>query len=276
MTELDGAAVLPTGPSAIEAVDPHALLAAGEGVLVTRRATEASVGAPWGPALAGTSGLARSLSEVVQRAGAGRVLQSGMLCRVEVPAGQTMRDLVPAIGGGFRGMTRGATGITSHARLTPVTGAAAGAGAAVALGPLIGLLAVGVGAEMLARHQQEQQLKNIERVAEALLKREKQQDAAVLRTSEDTIRAASAALLDKIKVPDAVGLSAAANNLYNLRNRAVGWLESWEEGIRVRPWQDKGLSLRDLQKLIGGPLTHRMTSSRRSGCCSALWCSTAV
>ncbi len=115
MTEFDGAAVLPTGSTAEDAGDPRALLAAGEGLVVSWRAENVNSGSPWGSALAGTSGLARSLTEVVQRAGAGRVAQTPALFRVEVPAGQTMRDLVPAMGGGFRGMTRGAGGITSHA-----------------------------------------------------------------------------------------------------------------------------------------------------------------
>ncbi len=64
-------------------------------------------------------------------------------------------------------MTRGASGITSHARLMPVAGAAAGTGAAIALGPLVGLMALSVGAEMLARHQQEQQLKAMRQGVEA-------------------------------------------------------------------------------------------------------------
>jgi len=40
------------------------------------------------------------------------------------------------------------------------------------------------------RHQQDQQLKALGQVTGALLKRERQQDAAVLATGEDTIRAA--------------------------------------------------------------------------------------
>ncbi len=255
MTEFEGSAVLPAGPDALESVDPHRLLAAGEGLLVSWTAVDtSSTCSHWGSTLAGTSGLARSLTEVVQRAGAGRVAHTASLFRVEVPAGQTMRDLVPAIGGGFRGMTRSATGITGHARLVPVGGAAMGTGAAIALGPLVGLMALSVGTEMLARHQQEQQLKAIREIAEALLKRQKQQDAAVLRTSEDTIRAASAALLDKIRVPDAVGLGAAANNLHNLRNRAVGWLEAWEQGVRQHKPTEKALDLGNVKGLIGAPL----------------------
>lgn len=55
-------------------------------------------------------------------------------------------------------MTRAvdSTQIAGQARLIPVSGAAAGAG--VALGPLVGLMALSVGAEMLARHEQEKKI----------------------------------------------------------------------------------------------------------------------
>lgn len=182
------------------------------------------------------------------------MVEAAALFRVEVPAGQTLLDLVPAVGGGFRGMTKSANHFSGSARLIPVSGAAVGGGGALALGPLVGLMALSVGAEMLARHQQEQQLKAIRHVAEALLKRQKQQDTAVLTTSEDTIRAASSALLDRIRVPDSVGVGAAANNLHNLRNRAVGWLESWEGGVGSNPWTEKGLDIKTMHSILGAPL----------------------
>lgn len=247
------AAVLPTGPAAVETTDPHALVASGQGVVVSWK-RGGNTSDTWGPALSATSSLARSLTEIAQRAGAARVLDTAALFRVEVPAGQTLLDLVPAVGGGFRGMIRSGSKITSHARLVPVGGAAVGGGAALALGPLVGLMALSVGAEMLARHQQEQQIKAIPQVAEALLKRQKQQDTAVLTTSEDTIRAANGALLDRIRVPESVGLGATANNLHNLRNRAVGWLESWEGGVRSDPWTEKGLDIKKMHSILGAPL----------------------
>ena len=207
-TDFDGSAVLSLArqPAHDEAA-AHELIARGDAVLVSWATGSPAAGASWGPALAGGSGLARALTQVVQQAGTPAVAESAAYFRVVVPVGQTIRDLMPAMGGGFRGLVRDSTGIAGHARLVPVAGAAAGTGAAIALGPLLGLMAVSVGAEMLARHQQEQQLKAIAQGVEALLRRERHKDLAVLRTAEDAIRRASSALLDRIEVPDSVVLA---------------------------------------------------------------------
>lgn len=255
VTEYDGSAVLPLvgGPAADETA-AHELLARGDGLLVSWAAGQKDQGSSWGPSLAGGSGLARSLTQVVHQAGMPRVADTASYFRVVVPAGQTIRDLVPAVGGGFRGMVRGTTGITGQARLIPVTGAAVGTGAAVALGPLLGLMAVSVGAEMLARHQQEQQLKAIHHGVEALLRRQRQSDVAVLQTAEDAIRRASSALLDRIEVPDSVGLAPAAHELGSLKNRASQWLGAWEAGVRQHPVDEAGLDAKIMREVIGGPI----------------------
>ncbi len=138
-----------------------------------------------GPVLSGSSGLARSLSDIVRSAGAPRIAESVALFRVEVPAGQTLNDLVPA--DRWRLSRHGAV-LDWLRRARPPDagcGTAVGTGAAIALGPLVGLMALSVGADMLARHQQEQQLKAIRQGVEALLKRQRQGDVAVLQTGED-------------------------------------------------------------------------------------------
>ena len=252
MTEYEGTALLPAGPATSQTVEPHELLARGEGVLVSWASGQGNGGSAWGPVLSGSSGLARSLSDIVRSAGAPRVAESAALFRVEVPAGQTLRDLVPAIGGGFRGMTRSGSTFTGQARLIPVAGTATGA--AVALGPLVGLMALSVGAEMLARHQQEQQLKAIGQGVEALLKRQRQGDVAVLQTGEDALRRANAALLDRVRVPDSVGLAPAAHELSSLKNRVAQWLASWEAGVRQHEVDDKGLDIGRLKAMLGQPI----------------------
>ncbi len=223
-------------------------------MLVSWAAGQADGNSPWGPALSGSSGLARSLSDVVRSAGAPRIADSAALFRVEVPAGQTLNDLVPAIGGGFRGIVRSSTGFAGHARLTPVAGTAAGTGAAIALGLLIGLMALSVGADMLARHQQEQQLKAIRQGVEAVLKRQRQGDVAVLQTGEDALRRANAALLDRVRVPDSVGLAPAAHELSSLKNRVTQWLTSWEAGVQQYAVDDKGVDIGRLKAIIGQPI----------------------
>ncbi len=130
-------------------------------------------------------------------------------------------------------MTRNASQITSHARLIPVGGAAVGAG--VALGPLVGLMALSVGAEMLARHQQDQQLAAIRRAAEAVERHHVQQLVAHLDTANHAITSANAALLDQIQIPQAVGFGPAVNNLRAVKNQALGWLDAWANASPLWP-----------------------------------------
>lgn len=215
--------------------DAWRALATGRGVLVSWGLDDASEDASWGPALSGTSGLARNLLSVVDRAGTGPLQAAGALFRVELAAGQTLQSLAPAVGGGFRGMTRSATNITSHARLIPVSGAAVGTG--IALGPLVGLMALSVGAEMLARHQQDQQLAAIRRSVVAIERHHLDQMGAHLDAAAGAMETALAALLDQIQIPQGVGFGPAVNSLRTLKHQALGWLEAWER--RFRPLADE-------------------------------------
>ena len=176
---------------------------------------------------------------------------SSAIFRVEVAAGQTLHNLVPAVGGGFRGMTRSAGGIASHARLLPVGGAAVGA---VALGPLLAVVAVTAGCEMVAQYEQRKRLEAIGRVVRGLQKRARQEDVARLTTAEEVLRKSTAALLDKIAVPESVGLGSASYNLRQFRNVTLGWLASWEAGAREVKIGKTGVSLGDVERVLGGPV----------------------
>jgi len=158
-----GAAVVPVSNSDTASTDPWQLLAQGEGIRIDWSPwTGATTGRQWGPTLTATSAFARQLGAVTERAGAGAGAAGKTLFRLELPTGQTVQNLVPAVGGGFRGLLRapGSPGIVGQARLIPVSGAAVGAGAgAVTLGPLVGIMALSVGVEMLARREQDLKLK---------------------------------------------------------------------------------------------------------------------
>ncbi len=157
-TDSSGAAVVPvsgaltSAESASDATEPWRMLADGTGMLVAWEPAPQGA-ARWGTPLAASSGLARQLLTVVERAGSKLPTAVETLFRLELPAGQTVSNLIPAVGGGFRGMTRlaGSSKIANHAKLLPVGGAAAGT--AVALGPLLGIVALSVGAEILGNHQ---------------------------------------------------------------------------------------------------------------------------
>ena len=104
----------------------------------------------------------------------GRSSSSEGLYRVIMPTGSVARDLVPAVGGGFRGLVRGAGGakIAGQVRLVP---AAAGVGATVAAGPLIATVGLAVAGEMLAQHQTQKKLGEIRSALNAIQTRSEEQ-----------------------------------------------------------------------------------------------------
>jgi len=227
------------------------MLARGTGGLVTWESMrETPSTALWGQVLQPGSAFAQQLVTIAERAGARNVLSSGStLFRLELPTGQTMRSLVPAVGGGFRGMTRAvdSSKITGQARLIPVSG---GAAAGLALGPVVGLMALSIGAEMIANRQQDQMLKAIRRAVEGLERHEQQKLMAQLMTAEQALQAADAAVLDQVTIPQGVGLSAAVTGLHDVKNQALGWLEHWESRVGDLHRGETGADYDDVKKAL--------------------------
>jgi len=211
------------------ALDPWRMLAQGSGMLVTWEPAPSNV-ANWGAVLSATSGLSRQLNTLVQRAGANLPKAGETLFRLELPAGQTIGNLVPAVGGGFRAMTKvaGKGGYAGQARLVPVAGAA---GAAVALGPMLAVIALSVGAEMLAGHQQQAKLSSINDVVERLENHELDKLIAGLDSAEGVLHDSMAALLDKLDIPEAIGLGSTAGKVKETKALALNWLAKWEEVV---------------------------------------------
>jgi hypothetical protein len=246
--------VLPLDPSRTEGseFDPWRLLAEEQGILVTW--TELSGGdvGRWGPALRGTSALGQQLGGIVQQAGQSRLLSAGpTLFRLELPTGSTLQNLVPAVGGGFRGLVRSAdnASLAGHARLLPV---AAGTGAAVTLGPLIGLMALSVGAEMLGRHQQDKKLAAIHQGVRALTREAEENTRAELDAAEQALEQASAAILDRTDVPTAIGLGPARQDLRVIKNRGLGWLAEWEQRVTDLDQGGTGVAFGRMRDVLGG------------------------
>jgi hypothetical protein len=201
-----------------------------------------------------STAFAMQLAHVVERAGLGGAAKTGaQLFRVELPAGQVLQNLVPAVGGGFRGMTRaaGSPGFTGHARLFPVGAAAVGTGTAVALGPAIGIVALTVGAEMLAQHQLRAKLDAIDAGVKGISRHLEQQLDANLATADGALRAATAALLDQLEVPEAVGLGAAINELRQVKNLALGWLAKWERVAEALENKGGAVDFDDFRNALG-------------------------
>ena len=254
-TESSGAAVVPVTGALTPAgtsteLDPWRMLADGTGMLVSWEPAPSSV-ARWGGTLAASSGLARQLVTVVERAGSKLPAAGQTLFRLELPAGQTVSNLMPAVGGGFRAATRlaGSTKIAGQARLLPVGGAAAGT--AVALGPLLGLVALSVGADMLASRQQEAKLEAIKHVVERLEDHGLNELVAALDSAEHVLEDSMVALLDELSVPEAVGLGPTAARVKEIKALTLNWLKKWEEVVAKFGDGPGGVPFDDVEESLG-------------------------
>src|SRR4051794_41811943 len=112
--------------------------------LVIHRVSAPIVSTPSGMVAQTSGAFAKAIGQAVNQIG--RAPAADGLYRLILPTGSVARDLVPAVGGGFRGMVRtaGSAKVAGHARLIPAVPAA---GAAVGPGPVVaaGGLAVGGG-----------------------------------------------------------------------------------------------------------------------------------
>ncbi|MCT6790196.1 hypothetical protein JMJ98_08460 [Bifidobacterium adolescentis] len=127
----------------------------------------------------------------------GHVASDSGLYRVILPAGFTVKDLVPAVGGGFRGITRatGSSAIASHVRLIPATGAA------VAAGPMIATVALAMAGDMLSSYQTNKKLDAIYKSVKSLQERRDAEDRAILINAAQQARKVTGYLLDQACIP---------------------------------------------------------------------------
>lgn len=245
-----GAAVVPlTSELTAEGADlpdPWRMLAEGTGTLVAWEPAPTNV-TSWGAPLSATSGLARQLAAVVSNAGARLPATGETLFRVQLPAGQTVANLIPAIGGGLRPMTKlaGSSKFAGQAKLIPIAGTVA----AAPLGPLLAVIALSVGAEMLASHQQNAKLDAIRQVVERLENHEIAKIVATLDSAEGVLHDAMTALLDKLDVPEAVGLGSTASSVKEAKALALNWLTKWE-AVADRFETDQRVDIEDLKEQV--------------------------
>jgi hypothetical protein len=243
--------VIPLGGSDEPQQDPWRALAENRGILLTWTQMPSGSRGQWGSTLGATSSLAQQFSAVLSRSGAQFSQSAETLFRLEVPTGSSLRNLVPAVGGGFRGMVRPAEGstIAGHARLIAVDGAAVGA--AISLGPLVGLMALSVGAEMLAKRQIDAKLDAIVSGVNRVNQEINERRGAELRSAAKAIGLASAALLDRAEAPESVGLGPACHSIRTLKEQAVGWVSDWETRAQELPAQGR-VSFDVMREMLGG------------------------
>lgn len=139
-----------------------------------------------------------------------------------------------AVGGGLRAAVRapGSNRIAGHAKLVPL---AAKGRLLASAGPVLGLMALTIAAEMAGGDIQDERLTAIlEGVARIDAHLAMEIDAYLL-TAEQTIRQAHAALLDGAVIPESIGLGTAMSHLQDVRNRSTTLMSGWERVVAALP-----------------------------------------
>ena len=156
----------------------------------------------------------------------GRAVPEEGLFRVIMPTGSVTRDLVSAVGGGYRGMVRtaGSTRISGHVRLIP---AAAGTGATIAAGPLIATVGLAVAGDMLVQHQMNRKLDGIRKALLDIQVRAEEEERSILETAAHQSRKVAGYLLDQARIPTISSASHAFGDLDSLTNIHVNRLGHW-------------------------------------------------
>lgn len=199
--------------------------------------------------VAQTSGaFAKAIGQAVGQAG--RVASNDGLYRVVLPTGGVARDLVPALGGGVRGLVRapGSTKIAGHARLIP---AAAGTGASLAAGPLIATVGLAVAGEMLAQHQMNKKLDAIKGAVIALAQHHDAQELSVLTTAAQQSRKVAGYLLDQARIPSISSAAHAFGELDTLTNTYISRLDKWQDVVEKYRDADRVYGPELMKGLVG-------------------------
>lgn len=222
----DDAVVVPLVPVQTELTTEAMLrmLLDREALLIQRVPATASSGTT-GMVAHGAGAFAKALGRAV---GPSRAARAGTdLYRLVLPSGAVARDLVPAVGGGFRGIVRGAgsSKIAGHARLVPAAGL--GAGATIAAGPLIATIGLAVAGEMIAQHQINKKLDSIHRAVTGVQHHLDAQERAVLTTADQEAKKVAGYLLDQAAMPPIAGAAHAFGELASLTNKHVERLDGW-------------------------------------------------
>lgn len=230
--------------------NPWELLARGDGMVVSWADGPTNPGPAWGAPLRATSALSRHITDIAARTGTPTVTGATRRYRLEIPSGYGIDDLMGAVGGGFRTAVRGSGGkIAGQATLVPLTSAGRRLAAA---GPMLGLMALTIAAEMAGGDEQNRRLAAIQDGVERLNARFAMETEARLQTAEQTIRQAHAALLDGAVIPDSVGLGTAMSNLQVIRNQATALLAGWERVLAgLPPGETPGGNLRTALGEVG-------------------------
>ncbi|WP_411373295.1 hypothetical protein ACLH0K_08950 [Arthrobacter sp. MPF02] len=216
--------------------------------LVISRGTKPAESTFTGMVAPASGAFAKAISQALGQTG--RVASNDGLYQVILPSGSVARDLVPAVGGGFRGIARaaGSTKIAGHVRLVP---AAAGTGATVAAGPLIATVGLAVAGEMLAQYQMNKKLDAIKNAVIGMQFRMDEDERSVIATAEQQARNVAGYLLDQAELPHISSVSYAFGELDNLTTTYIRRLDRWLEVAEKRHGSDRVYGPDLMKELVG-------------------------
>lgn len=171
------------------------------------------------------------------------------LYRVELPGGLTANNLIPAVGGGYRGMVRSAESakVAAHVRLMP---AIAGGGAAFAAGPLIATIALAVAGDMLTQDQTNKKLKAIENIVASLQQIKHAEERSIVVTAKREAEKVAGYLLDKAHLPVISNAPHAFGELAQLANLRIETLEHWQNVVQDYSSKDKTVNAAKLLEAL--------------------------
>lgn len=192
--------------------------------LIISRSPVSTKAASTGLVAQNTGAFAKAIGQSVGQLG--RTVPEQGLFRVIMPTGSVTRDLVPAVGGGYRGMVRtaGSARISGQVRLIP---AAARTGATIAAGPLIATVGLAVAGDMLVQHQMNKKLDGIRKALLDIQVRAEEEERSVLETAAHQSRKVAGYLLDQARIPTISSASHAFGDLDNLTNIYINRLGHW-------------------------------------------------
>lgn len=174
------------------------------------------------------------------------------LYRLILPSGSVARDLVPAVGGGFRGMVRsaGSPMVSGHARLIPAT---LGVGAAVTAGPLIATVAIAAAGEMLAQHQTNKKLDSIKHALRGIQLHLAEEQRVVLTRADSEAQKVAGYLLDQAQIPAISSASHAFAALADLTETVTDRLDKWLDAVAKHKTARRVSAAELMSELVGKP-----------------------
>ena len=217
--------------------------------LLISRTPDSHAGTSSGLVAQSTGAFAKAISQSAGQLGRTSGATEG-LYRVIMPTGSVARDLVPAVGGGFRGIARAAdsTKISGQVRLIP---AVAGTGAAIAAGPLIATIGLAVAGELLAQHQMNKKLDAIKNAVISIETRANDHDRSVLSTAAGQARKVAGYLLDQAHIPAISSAAHAFGELDTLTNSYIDRLDRWRHVTQRYAGEERVYGPELLVALIG-------------------------